>query len=134
MTTISAAIREQVRQRASRRCEYCRKPESIDIYSPQVDHIIPQRHEGSSELDNLAWACFRCNNKKGSEISGYDKPTGELTPLFNPRTQAWDEHFEMVEAVLIGKTAIGRVTIWLLEMNHPKQIESRRSLIEAGAW
>lgn len=134
MSVVSAAVREEVRQRAGERCEYRRKPEHIDTYSPQVDHIIPQKHDGSSELDNLAWACFRCNNTKGSDISGYDTETRELTPLFNPRTQNWDDHFEIIEAVLIGRIPIGRVTIRVLQMNHPKQIEARRSLIDAGLW
>ncbi len=30
-----------------------------------VEHIIPQAHGGTNELDNLALACRRCNHEKG---------------------------------------------------------------------
>lgn len=134
MTRISATAREQVRQRARSRCEYCHKPEQVGGFSYQVDHVIPERHLGTSELANLAWACFKCNNMKSTDIASYDEETGALTPLYNPRLQHWDEHFEIVNGVLLGRTAVGRVTVRVLEMNSPQQVETRRLLIEAGLW
>ena len=90
---------------------------------------------GTSELINLAWACFRCNNAKGRDISSIDAETGVLTGLYNPRTQNWDEHFEMdAHAIIQGRTAVGRVTIHLLGINREKQVETRRNLIEEGRW
>jgi 5-methylcytosine-specific restriction endonuclease McrA len=79
-----------------RGCEYCHQPELFSPYSYHVDHILPvKRHGGSEGLDNLAWACFECNTNKAGDISRYDYETKELTPLYNPRTQLWDDHFEM---------------------------------------
>jgi hypothetical protein len=94
-------------------------------------HIIPvKRHNGSNALSNLAWACLDCNTFKGSDIAAYDELTKELTPLFNPRTQKWDEHFEIHNFIIVGMTAIGRVTVRLLLMNDPERIEARRSYLE----
>jgi hypothetical protein len=132
MTLISASIREFVRLRAQYCCEYCHKPEGYSLYRHQIDHIIALKHEGSSEPDNLAYACFQCNTTKGSDVASYDG--GILTPLFNPRIQDWNEHFEFDDALLIGKTAIGRVTIRVLQMNHPEQVETRYRLMQAGVW
>lgn len=134
MSRVPQALREQVRQRAEARCEYCHKPEMVAEYPHHVDHIIAIRHEGSSEMDNLAWTCFQCNSAKSSDIASYDPQTKTIVPLFNPRLQAWDDHFTVEDGVLIGKTAAGRVTIRTLQMNYPEQIETRRRLISAGLW
>jgi hypothetical protein len=132
MTAIGKALREQVRQRAEQRCEYCHKPEGISNFSHSIDHIIALLHDGSDDAINLAWACFQCNSAKSGNIASYDN--GILTPLFNPRTQAWNDHFQMEGAVIVAKTSIGRVTIKILQMNHPDQLETRERLIRAGKW
>jgi HNH endonuclease len=134
MTRVPKRIREQVRQRANGRCEYCHKPEGVTTFSHQVDHIIPEKHLGSPrDLINLAWACFRCNNAKTSEISSYDELNNQLTPLYNPRTQQWDDHFEMQhDGAIVAKTPIGRVTVRILQMNKPRRVDMRRMLMEAG--
>lgn len=128
MTHVSPAVRDQVRRRASGRCEYCHKPDGFSHQSHHVDHIISQKHGGSDNLDNLAWACFQCNVGKGSDIAAWDDDMGRLTPLFNPRTQAWDGN------VIIGKTAVGRVTIKILQMNHEDQLTTRRWLMGHNLW
>jgi hypothetical protein len=135
MSPIPSGPRERVRLRANKRCEYCSKPEDANGFSHQVDHIIPERHGGVSDTHNFAWACFRYNNSKGTDIASYDPVTKQLTPLFNPRIQKWDEHFEMDEdGIIVGTTPVSRVTILILDMNRPRQIEIRRNLIEAGLW
>ncbi len=134
MTRVPAPVREQVRLRAQKRCEYCRKPETAGGFSYQADHVIPEKHLGLTEINNLAWACFKCNNAKSTDIASYDAETSALTPLYNPRVQVWNENFELLEGVILGKTPVGRVTIRILEMNSPPQIQTRRFLIEAGLW
>ena len=136
MKRISQTIRQEVRERAGRRCEYCRLPEVYSPISYQVDHIIPvKRHRGSEAQTNLAWTCFNCNRSKETDIASYDvEETNDLTPLFNPRTQNWDDHFYMDGAVIAAKTAIGRVTLRLLNMNSPDYIDGRTFLIEFGLW
>ncbi len=136
MTRVPPRLREEVRERAHWRCEYCHKPEGINGAGHQADHIIPERHTGTTELINLAWACFRCNHAKSTDIASYDVDTKQLTPLYNPRIQDWNEHFrvEPGSAVVMGKTRVGRVTIRILNMNHPTQIAARHVLMESGRW
>jgi hypothetical protein len=131
---VSPVLRQEVRARAADRCEYCRKPPGFSAYPHHIEHIIACKHGGTSEIDNLAWACFQCNVAKGSDIASYDPLSGSLTPLFNPRTDDWHEHFELVESEIRGKTAIGRATVRLLQMNQPENLEVRRLLIAAGVW
>jgi hypothetical protein len=89
---------------------------------------------GSSELVNLAWSCFQCNRPKGPNLTTFDPETGELTRLFHPRQQVWDDHFEVVDGKILGKTAVGRATAELLAFNTEERVELRRDLIVAGEW
>lgn len=134
MTRLSRSKRNQIRQRANNRCEYCCLPETFSFQPFQVDHILAVKHGGSDELDNTTWGCADCNNAKGSDIASYDQETGALTPFYNPRSQKWDEHFEIRDGVIVGKTPVGRVTVRLLQMNRIEQVEVRRLLIENGLW
>lgn len=136
MTRISAELRQRVRKRANGRCEYCGKPEVYSSGSFHVDHILAQKHKGSGEFENLAWACFRCNVSKGTDIASVDAETNQLTTLYNPRTQLWDEHFllEFDTATIVGLSPAGRVSVEILQMNHPEQIAVRRYLLEVGLW
>jgi 5-methylcytosine-specific restriction endonuclease McrA len=48
MSTISEAVREQVRQRAGDRCEYCLSPQALVMGRLQVDHVLPLAKGGSN--------------------------------------------------------------------------------------
>jgi len=134
MTRVPSSLRKQVRQRAGQRCEYCRIPEVYTSFPFQADHIISLKHDGPTTYENLVWACFWCNNRKGSDVAAYDDITNQLAPLFNPRLQLWDDHFDVDEGAIIGKTPIGRATARLLKMNHHSQVEIRLDLINKGLW
>jgi hypothetical protein len=73
-----------------------------------------------------------CNLRKASDIASYDPETGDLLPLFNPRTQTWSEHFGLDGAKLVGLTAIGRTTIEFLQLNSFERIMERAELLDAG--
>lgn len=134
MSRVSDALRGAVRRRASRRCEYCRRPEGIDYFGHHVDHIIAQKHGGTSDLDNLAWACAFCNRAKGTDLASYDRDARTVVLLYNPRTQHWQDHFKMDGLTIIGITPVGKVTIQLLQMNRKDQLEVRQQLMDAKAW
>ena len=127
------AQRETVLERAGRRCEYCHIPQTALDLLLHVDHVIARQHRGESTLANLCVACDRCNLKKGPNLSSIDPLTGELVPLFNPRRDDWGQHFARVHAEIVGRTAVGRTTVSLLELNSPRRRELRRQLIEEGA-
>lgn len=131
---MDASLRRLVWQRAEGRCEYCRMRQEFDELTFQFDHIIPRKHHGSEVDGNLALACFACNNHKGTNLSGLDPQTGELTRLFHPRRDDWAEHFHWDGAGLSGRTAIGRVTIDVLGINLPYRSELRMALIEEGVF
>jgi len=131
---MNSALRDQVRQRADNRCEYCQLPQACTTLPHEADHIRSQKHHGPTTLHNLCWACARCNDFKGSDVSSYDPVTNALAPLFNPRTDKWDEHFEWHGPTLLGKTSIGRATIELLRINLLDRVEHRRLLIGADLF
>ena len=125
---MDAALQEFVRSRARFRCEYCLLPEALVSTPFQFDHIIAQFHDGPTVAENLAYACFHCNNFKGPNVAGVDPATGEVVRLFHPRGDAHAEHFVWQEGLLEGRTAVGRATVRTLRLNHPLRLVLRRSL------
>ncbi|MFT5469304.1 MAG: hypothetical protein ACI8UO_004423 [Verrucomicrobiales bacterium] len=109
---------------------YCRLPQSATILPHEQDHIRAQKHHGPSTLENLCWACAQCNGAKGPNIAGYDPDTGQLTRLFDPRSDAWEDHFTWDGPWLVGKTEIGRTTIDVLNINNLERVEHRSLLRE----
>ena len=131
---ISARIRRQVQERARGFCEYCRTPDNFATSSFHCEHIIPQKTGGTNSLDNLAWACPRCNNHKHAKTNAQDPQTGQRVLLFNPREKQWQRHFMWSRDFLqiIGRTRMGRATVEELNMNLPQQVNLRRALLSLG--
>ena len=126
---IDAATRRFVRDRARNACEYCGlQQEHSPLASLQVEHVVPKKHQGSDEAENLALACIDCNLAKGSNIAGIDPQTGAMTELFHPRRQRWSEHFQWYGAYLSGKTPTGRTTIDVLRINSEEQVQLRAAI------
>jgi len=125
---ISAELRKLVSDRAQGRCEYCLLHQDFSIYIHEVDHIIAQKHDGQTTADNLALACLSCNRHKGTDLATFDPATGELTLLFHPRDQIWQEHFVLSNGRIESITATGRATAKLLMFNTPNRILERQLL------
>lgn len=125
--------RRAVAERASFCCEYCRLPEKAAFFLFQVDHVVSLRHEGKTELDNLAYACPICNRKKGTDLGTLVGNPPELIRFFNPRTDQWSEHFSLEESgEIISKSDIGAATVKFLDFNDPDAVIERGKLIVAG--
>jgi hypothetical protein len=133
-TYIPAALRQQVRRRAGRRCEYCLLAEDHAFFPYELDHIIAEKHSGETIAQNLALACFDCNRFKGSDIASIDLVSGALTPLFNPRTQSWSDHFRIEGGAIIPLTPMGRTTEQLLKFNLAERVEVRETLAKTGRY
>lgn len=88
MTYIPAQLRRLVEQRANYCCEYCQVTADFSFFPHEVDHVIPEKHGGLTQADNLAYSCWRCNRYKGSDLGSFDPKTGQFSFLFNPRTQS----------------------------------------------
>lgn len=130
----SAAIRETVMLRAKHCCEYC---QSQDRYSPNLftfDHIVPINLGGTDNSDNLAYACFLCNRLKSNKLLAFDPVTKAQVPLFNPRIDAWSNHFSWNEdyTLVIGLSPTGRSTVAKLRLNREKLVAYRKALLLFG--
>jgi hypothetical protein len=131
---VSQSLRDFVKERANNRCEYCLMPNINSQREHEIEHILPRKHEGESVSENLAWACWRCNRHKGSDVGTFDSETTAFTFFYNPRTQIWAEHFRLENAMVLPLTAEARVTVRLLRFNDAKRIEERHNLIEANLF
>ncbi|MEM8524638.1 MAG: HNH endonuclease signature motif containing protein [Bacteroidota bacterium] len=130
----SKSIRDFVASRASYRCEYCQKPEIVSNFPFHIEHIISLQHKGSNNLNNLAYACSRCNWKKGTNIATVLEEDGDLIALFHPRKEIWTSHFQVDNGLIVAKTDCAKGTIQLLQMNTVELILERQALMEAGLF
>ncbi len=126
---VSTAVRRQVARRAKFLCEYCLIQEDDTFYGCHVDHVISEKHGGSSDLENLAYACALCNQAKGSDLGSLAKESNELTRFFNPRTDLWSEHFQLAGSIIVAQTSIGEVTARIFGFNAGDRIIERELLI-----
>jgi hypothetical protein len=132
MSDLAPTLRIEIRRLAAGRCEYCLFPEAAALVKHEVDHIIARKHGGQATLDNLAFCRVLCNKHKGSDITSIDPLTGRVEVLFHPRRDLWRDHFELRGTQIVPITPVGRVTVRLLQLNHPERILERATLIEAG--
>jgi hypothetical protein len=132
---ISPRVRQLVRERAGRRCEYCRfHEEDLPLWPFHLDHTVAQQHAGTDDPQNLAWACQRCNLCKGTNLTAIDPDSSQVVRLFNPRADSWAEHFALEGSRIVGLTPTGRATIGLLEVNVEERVLLRAELIATGKW
>ncbi|MEO1353831.1 MAG: HNH endonuclease [Cyanobacteria bacterium J06635_15] len=131
---ISDSIRKRVRAEADYRCEYCKTSSRLIGMPLVIDHVLPQSLGGDDARRNLAAACYRCNEFKGSKTHASDPVTGLLVSLFNPRCQNWGEHFEWVNGGthIAGVTSTGRGTVIALRLNNDWLVQSRALWMESG--
>ena len=135
-TYIPLPLRRSVFDRAQGYCEYCLIPEALVLATHQVDHVIAEKHRGATNLENLALSCALCNQAKGSDIASIDEYTGAVEKLYNPRQEKWSEHFkmDMSSGEIVPLTSVGRVTIWLLQINRSQYLPERRLLMKSGIY
>jgi hypothetical protein len=131
---MDASLALRVRERAHHRCEYCHLPAEFSSIPFEIDHIVAEQHGGDAVPGNLAYCCFADNHHKGPNLGGIDPKTGRKTWLFNPRRHTWRRHFRWNGALLVGRTAIGRATIAVLQINSAHRIAQRSALIDEGVF
>ncbi|MBL7184244.1 MAG: HNH endonuclease [Anaerolineae bacterium] len=132
---IPPAVANRVRAAARNRCGYCQSPQRLVMARLEIEHIIPLAKGGSNDESNLWLACPICNRHKSDKTTALDPVTGETWPLFNPRTQVWNEHFRWSEDGLriVGLTPVGRATVKALHLSDdPDALEVRSYWIQAG--
>ena len=130
---IPKATRKQVAEQANYRCSYCRSPEWAGV-PMVVDHVVPLVAGGTSDIENLCLACYRCNEFKGPKLDALDPLSDKRVSLFKPHVQLWSDHFAWSEDGLriVGLTACGRATIEALHLNSDRLIQARQIWILVG--
>lgn len=131
---IPSSLRKVVQQRAAGRCEYCLLHEDDAWESHQPDHIIARKHRGQTIAENLAWTCGVCNRHKGSDIASIDGDTERVVRLYHPRRDSWARHFRLEDGRILPRSAVGRVTVFLLRLNRPGRVRARRILAQLGLY
>lgn len=121
--TITAAVRDRVRQRANFACEFCGVSETDAGGQLTVDHFCPQSRGGDDGLDNLIYCCVRCNQYK----SDYWPAHLDAPVLWNPRREPFTQHFiELDDGMLAALTTIGAFTLRRLRLNRPALVAHRQ--------
>jgi len=126
--------RQRIAEQAKYRCGYCQMQEVISGIPLTLEHLRPKARGGSDEDENIWLSCRLCNEKKGALFEAADPLDGTVVPLFNPRTQAWHEHFRWSDdfTQVLATSAVGRATIELLGLNAQLRVRSRAAWVRAG--
>jgi hypothetical protein len=105
-----------------------------------IDHLKPKSLGGSDDLDNLALACRRCNERRYNFTTGLDPKSQKEVSIFNPRVERWAEHFIWTKdgMKVLGVTPVGRATCYRLDFNdefhNQRFIQESRQLWIQGGW
>jgi hypothetical protein len=135
MTYVPANLRREVIERSGNCCEYCLLSQNDYPFTFHIEHIIAEKHKGKTVSGNLALSCPTCNTFKGSDIGSMDDENAdEITPLYHPRKHLWSDHFRLDGAIIESLTAIGRVSVFLLQLNESERIKHRRLLIRTSRY
>jgi hypothetical protein len=133
MSVFSDKTRRRIFEQAGNRCGYCLGEQKY-VYAPlEIDHILPTAEGGTDDEVNLWLACGLCNSHKSTKTHGVDKTSKRKVKLFNPRKQNWKRHFYVENGIeIVGKTAVGRVTVEALRLNSRIAITVRKNWLIAG--
>ena len=132
MSDIPRRLADAVAERARNRCEYCGLAQDGQEATFHIDHVVPRSANGPTTAGNLALACVSCSLRKGMRRTGVDPETAEDAPLFNPRSENWDEHFRWDDERVVPLTATGRATVAALSLNRPIILSIRAEEAERG--
>jgi hypothetical protein len=131
---VSAALRRIVAARSNALCEYCLIQEDDTVFGCEVDHIISEKHGGTTDASNLAYACAFCNRAKGSDIGSTVQGTGTYVRFFHPRLDYWAEHFIPDGVKIVALSDIGDATSRILAFNTSERLLERQVLQDVGRY
>lgn len=60
--------------------------------------------------------------------------TGQVCQLYNPRIQNWNEHFEIEDYTILGRTPLGRATVEFLKFNTTRRLQARMAEEKFGLF
>jgi hypothetical protein len=132
---ISVKVQRLIRTISNGCCEYCQAPAEYSAAFYHFDHILPAVKGGKSTFSNIAYSCAGCNGYKSDKTHFLDPLTHQITKLYHPKKDKWDEHFQWNNDYLSieGISPIGRTTVALLQLNREGLRNLRQILILVGA-
>lgn len=129
---------QNLREDFNYECGYCGKIELITSKGFEIDHFVPQRLDKSRETDydNLVYACFNCNRKKGGKFPTEDKNNcvvGNIG-IIDPTSDEFDKHIERdKDGNIVGITELGKYIckeIFKFDRRPMRQIWKAMQIIE----
>ncbi len=131
---MNKATKKAVQERAKHCCEYCLSQAKFSADTFAIEHIIPRIKNGNENLENLAFACQRCNNHKYTATHSLDSATGLIVSLYHPRTDIWQQHFQWSDdfTEILGISPSGRATVQKLQLNRQGLINLRQIFVQVG--
>jgi hypothetical protein len=119
-------LREETRERFAGRCGYCGVHEDDAGATLTVDHHRPLVHGGDDHVNNLVYACARCNEHKGSYWHEQDP---RRIPLLHPGRDDLTAHLrEEEDGRIVASTPEGQFFVQRLRLNRPQLVTHRREL------
>ncbi|WP_184193438.1 HNH endonuclease signature motif containing protein [Armatimonas rosea] len=99
-----------------------------------VDHYQPLSAQGTDDLENLVYACFRCNLYKG-DFWGGNHPESQARVL-HPRQDRLEIHFTLdsFSGLLVAITSLGGFHIALQHLNREALVFRRREEVTQLAY
>jgi hypothetical protein len=77
---------------------------------PEVEQIVSRQHGGTGDRSGLALAYDRCNAYRSEPHEHRSRHT-HCGGLFNPRGDAWSDHFALRGGRILGLTPKGRAAV-----------------------
>lgn len=114
-------IKEQLFKKAEGKCEYC----GVELHenTAMINHIVPLRDGGSSDIDNLSLSCAKCNLLKADKILG-----SISNPIVESAAKLWIHAYiksPVVTALLsIIVTIVTTFSVYHAEEQRKEKIES----------
>jgi hypothetical protein len=133
---IPVETERRVRTAARNRCGYCLSPQHLVMARMEIEHIIPRAKGGATDESNLWLSCPLCNRYKADQTVAQDPASGQVVRLFNPRLDAWFEHFRWAEdgIRILGLTPFGRATVAALHLSDDSDALEVRSYWVMAGW
>jgi len=120
---------ELIRQRYRYMCGYCGITEISFGGELTIDHFRPRAAGGNDDLENLVYACLRCNLYK-HDFWPTLKDVEQQHRILHPQLDEIAPHIRLTEQTgfLESLTETGRFHITLLRLNRPQLVRHRLGL------
>jgi hypothetical protein len=123
--SVTPEERTIIRQRFDYRCGYCSLHEIWFGDELEIDHFQPHKYGGTDALENLIYACAKCNRYKASYCCLLYSP--QHRHLLHPHYDNVALHIaQNPDGQLIGLTPRGQFHIHILHLNRPRLVQLRQ--------